>query len=262
MKYYRREQEDEKKSAGMLGIAVTCGVHILAFLLVGYFKLGALTYLYPPPQEQAVLIEFEPEEEIVRREKSGRAPQAMEIDATKPVNLVQQAQGPHVGSKENLAKESTIGPDGDVEVPEAKREVEIDNRALFTSAKNKAQKDTLASQTSSEVTDKLKEGHAQGNAQKANPDGTPNANLKGRNSLGALPVPSYSVQAEGVIVVKIWVDQYGNVTKARAGEEGTTLMDNTLWNAARNAALKAKFTSKSDSPALQEGTITYVFRLR
>ena len=78
---------------------------------------------------------------------------------------------------------------------------------------------------------------------------------------GTLPRPSYSVQAAGKVVVEIWVDNYGNVQKAVAGVEGTTATDKTLWQAARKAALGAHFNMSADAPALQKGTITYIFRL-
>ena len=78
---------------------------------------------------------------------------------------------------------------------------------------------------------------------------------------GTLPRPSYGVQKAGTVVVEIWVDNYGNVQKAVAGAAGTTVTDKTLWQAARKAALGAHFNMSADAPALQKGTITYVFNL-
>ena len=89
----------------------------------------------------------------------------------------------------------------------------------------------------------------------------PNAKLAGRSVNGTLPIPSYGVQADGKVVVKIWVDQYGNVTKAQAGAEGTTATDKTLWQAAYKAAMGAHFNMDASAPTLQEGTITYIFRM-
>ncbi|MGN1215221.1 MAG: TonB family protein, partial [Candidatus Cryptobacteroides sp.] len=85
---------------------------------------------------------------------------------------------------------------------------------------------------------------------------------KGRNALGALPRPSYTVQDEGIVVVDIWVDNYGNVTKAVPGAKGTTVNNQSLWAAARAAAMKAHFNQSADAPALQQGTITYIFKLK
>ena len=89
----------------------------------------------------------------------------------------------------------------------------------------------------------------------------PNAKLSGRTVDGTLPKPTYGVAADGVVVVDIWVDNYGTVTKALAGAEGTTVTDKTLWQEARKAAMKAHFNMSADAPALQKGTITYTFKI-
>ena len=62
--------------------------------------------------------------------------------------------------------------------------------------------------------------------------------------------------------MKIWVDQYGKVQKAVPGADGTTVTDKALWTAARNAALETGFNMSANAPALQEGTITYIFNLK
>ena len=64
------------------------------------------------------------------------------------------------------------------------------------------------------------------------------------------------------MVVQVKVDQYGTVTEAIAGAEGTTVTDKNLWAAARSAALKAHFNMDANAPAMQTGTITYIFKLK
>ena len=151
---------------------------------------------------------------------------------------------------------------GDVDIKDPEPKKEIDRRALFRTADNKTQKDTLAAQTAREVSDALKAGHAQGNTRTGETSGEPNAKLTGRSVNGTLPRPTYAVQASGKVVVEIWVDNYGTVQKAVAGAEGTTVTDKTLWQAARKAALGAHFNMSADAPAMQKGTITYVFNLK
>jgi len=63
-------------------------------------------------------------------------------------------------------------------------------------------------------------------------------------------------------VVRILVDSYGNVTSASPGIEGTTVQNRILWEAARKAALQARFNVSGSAPAIQEGRITYVFTLK
>ena len=189
----------------------------------------------------------------------GTRPRAEE--PSKKINLVQQSEAQNLGTKTNEAQEATVGDKGDVEVPEPPRK-EINKRALFSAANNKTQKDTLAAQTAREVTDALKAGHALGNTKTGETTGEPKANLKGRTHNGTLPRPSYPVQASGTVVVDIWVDNYGTVQKAVPGAEGTTVTDKDLWNEARRAAMRASFNMSADAPAMQKGTITYIFKLK
>ena len=97
---------------------------------------------------------------------------------------------------------------------------------------------------------------------KISPEYYANAHVKGRNVIGSIPKPVYGTQAEGIVVVQVKVDQYGNVKEAVPGAEGTTVTDKTLWNAARNAAMKTTFNMDANAPAMQAGTITYIFKLK
>lgn len=257
---YIRERERQEKIARVSGVVFTAAVHVV--ILACCFFAG-FTYLDPPPPEQEqILIEFdEPETERPRQTWNGSRPQAVKPDPNKPINLIQRSEAQHEGTKSNEAPEATVDDFGDVDIVEPEREKEIDRRALFHAADNKTQKDTLAQQTASKVSDVLKAGHAQGNTRTGETAGEPNAKVPGRSVNGTLPRPSYGVQASGKVVVDIWVDNYGNVQKAVAGAEGTTVTDKTLWQAARKAALGAHFNMSADAPALQKGTITYIFRL-
>ncbi|MFA6129235.1 MAG: hypothetical protein WC699_18190 [Bacteroidales bacterium] len=86
--------------------------------------------------------------------------------------------------------------------------------------------------------------------------------LEGRNVIGSLAKPEYSVNEYGDVVVTISVDQNGNVIAAVPGGKGTTTTDSRLWDAARKAAMVAKFNkvTSPDAP-VQKGTITYKFKL-
>ena len=116
--------------------------------------------------------------------------------------------------------------------------------------------------SASEASEGFKAGQPDGNTPTGKTEGTANAHLKGRNVKGSLPKPTYSAQKEGTVVVRIKVDQYGNVVEAVPGVEGTTVTDKDLWNAARQAAMKAHFNQSADAPAVQMGTITYKFKLQ
>ena len=255
---YIYERDRRNKVSKATGIALTVAVH--AGLIVSCFFAG-FTYLDPPPPEkEQILIEFD-EVEIKKPKQTWRGTSPRAEVPSKEINLVQQSEAQHLGTKTNEAPEATVGDQGDVEVPEPPREKPIERRALFSAANNKTEKDTLAAQTAREVTDALKAGHALGNTETGETRGEPKAKLAGRTVNGTLPRPSYGVAKAGTVVVDIWVDNYGQVQKAVAGVEGTTVTDKTLWQAARNAALGAHFNMSADAPALQKGTITYIFKI-
>lgn len=86
--------------------------------------------------------------------------------------------------------------------------------------------------------------------------------LKGRTLEGALPLPAYNGQEEGIVAVEIIVNKNGEVTEAKYREKGSTTNDLSLQAAAIAAARKAKFKSKQDAAIQQKGTIYYNFRLR
>ena len=257
---YILERQKRAARSKLTGVGLTLSIHLAVFASCFF---SGLTYLDPPPPEQEqIQIEFdEVELEKPKQIWNGTQPKAVEPKPKEPINLVQKSEAQHEGTKANEAPEAKVDDFGDVETPDPKPEKPIDRRALFRTADNKTQKDTLAMQTADKVSDALKAGHAQGNTKVGETSGEPNAKLAGRSVLGTLPRPSYGVQKSGTVVVSIWVDNYGKVQKAVAGAEGTTVTDKTLWQAAHKAALGAHFNRSADAPVLQEGTITYIFKL-
>ncbi|MBP5301661.1 MAG: TonB family protein [Bacteroidales bacterium] len=233
-------------------------------LLVLGGSVAGLPYLYPPPPEMSTVIEFEPDE-IMEEQKievgASVEPRSENADPTQDIRLVQNSEAPLQGTRANEARETTVGTEGDVEIPEPERDHEIDQRALFPTANNSV-KDTLAAQVADKITDALTPGHAQGNTRVGNPEGEPSAKLQGRSVMGSLPLPAYNIQNSGTVVVRIQVNREGTVTSAIAGETGTTVTDRTLWKAAEEAARKAKFNVSRNAPESQQGTITYVFKLK
>jgi len=83
-------------------------------------------------------------------------------------------------------------------------------------------------------------------------------NLEGRTATST-PKPSYPGREDGTVVVKITVDKNGKVTSAEPGQRGTTTMNPDLFDAAKRAAMLAKFNIDENAPAFQFGTITYRF---
>ena len=82
--------------------------------------------------------------------------------------------------------------------------------------------------------------------------------LGGRGSL-VLHKPNYDSKEQGKVVVTIKVDRKGNVISAVPGAKGTNVSDQSLWNLAKDAALRSRFSADPDAAEFQVGTITYNF---
>lgn len=261
MQEYRRKRKEQEAASKATGVVLTLAVHLCAVLLVSF---SGIKYLYPPPQNETFLLEFEQEEELQQpKPKRGRQPQAENVDKTKPVELIQRSQSPTVAKRQNVTPATKPDDFGDIEAPEPEREEEpkLDPRAAFPGM---AKKDTsvTAPHSAQESSATFKAGQADGNTDNGNTEGKANAHLQGRMAKGTLGKPKYNIQQSGQVVVKIWVDQSGKVAKAQPGIEGTTISGSALWNICRQEALKARFNMSADAPALQEGTITYIFNLK
>ena len=73
--------------------------------------------------------------------------------------------------------------------------------------------------------------------------------------------PNDDFSEEGIIVVDIWVNRQGKVTRAEVAQKGTTLINSDMRSKAKQAALRSTFASDPDAPEEQHGTITYTFVL-
>jgi colicin import membrane protein len=103
--------------------------------------------------------------------------------------------------------------------------------------------------------------YGQGGSGSGSQGSGPSFSLSGRSAI-SLPKANYPGQDYGVLIVKITVDKFGNVTSAVPGAPGSTVEVNTaLYEAAKQAALKAKFNADNNAQATQQGTITYRFVL-
>ena len=253
----RTENINERRST-LTGLIMTLAVHVAAFVLVSF---TGLKYIYPPPEEQAMLIDFSVDMETVEQSR-GVEPKAEEVDLSRPVELAQRSESPVVSDTPNLTPETAPDSFGDVDVPAPEpQKPELDPRAAFPGM---AKKDTTltAAHSATESSEHFRAGQPEGNSERSRTDGKPNAHIKGRNTVGNVPRPVYNEQESGTVVVDIWVDNYGNVVKAVPGGDGTTVMNKALLAAARKAALETHFNMSKDAPAMQEGTITYYFNLK
>jgi len=118
------------------------------------------------------------------------------------------------------------------------------------------------------------EGETGKTGDQGDPDGDPKSKNRtgGNNGSGigydlggrgkvSFKKPDNPTQEDGNVVVDIVVDKYGKVIKATPGARGSTTTNPILYQKAKEAALKARFTPKLDAPTDQKGTMTFVFIL-
>lgn len=84
--------------------------------------------------------------------------------------------------------------------------------------------------------------------------------LSGRGLLRAASIET--TKEEGVVVIDIVVDRYGNVTRAETNLNESNTASSYLYNLAKAAARKTKYTSKVDAAVEQRGKMTFVFILK
>lgn len=262
MKEYLEKRSRMENVSVWIGVMLTLVLHAGSLVLVSF---TGIKYIYPPPEETSMLIDFEEAPEWPEQQIFAEQPKGEDVNLEEAVSLVQRSESPvETPVQENLTPETAPDPVGDVEVPtpEPPKEPVLDPRAAFPGM---AKKDTTltAAHSATEGSPEWKAGQPKGNTSNGRTDGKPNAHLKGRKVVdGNIPLPKYNEQDQGIVVVTIWVDQYGTVQRAQPGADGTTVTNSKLWAAARAAAMETHFNMSADAPALQEGTITYIFNLK
>jgi hypothetical protein len=99
-----------------------------------------------------------------------------------------------------------------------------------------------------------------------NPDSVKNVIYTGESNIAyylenryhtSLSIPTYLTQGGGKIIVDIWVDRNGNVTKATP--RNNQVRDEMIILYAQTAAERTKFNPDPSAPASQHGTIHYTF---
>ena len=133
----------------------------------------------------------------------------------------------------------------------------VNQRALFKMSEKGVDEPEQAGKPRAELADKeSSSGKGDGSDAFA---GTLDAGLQGRGLVGLLPKPEYNANATGKVLIDVTVDASGRVTTATYRQNGSTTNNSVLVEAARKAALKARF-AESDR-FVQGGTITYIFRM-
>ena len=152
---------------------------------------------------------------------------------------------------------------------ERKRQEEIERqkKGMSSNVSNAFDKSTKSSTSEGDTKESGNQGQVTGDPNSKNRSGSgfgskgDGFQLAGRSLVGSLPKPQYSIQEEGIVVVRIKVDRKGYVVGAEYSLKGSTTQDSRLVNAAIKAAKQTKFNKDPKAPAFVYGTITYHFEL-
>lgn len=285
------ETKYEKKSATIT--AVISGLILILLFLFGF------TYLDPPP-ENGIAVNFgtsdvgsgdiQPTEPVQSAPQQNTAqpmpPQPTETTPeVKDEVVTQDTETAPVIEKEEEKKVEKEQPkeqpkEKPVETTEAPKEVKETKEVKKPDPKpDKNTSDAL----NSLINGPKKDGKANGgegndnqSGDKGDPNGDPNASsyygqgkgldgdgnyrLGGRKALNKEKFVQ-DCNESGIVVVKIEVNQRGQVINAIPGAKGTTNNASCLMEPARRAALATKFNSDADAPVKQTGYIEYEFKL-
>lgn len=101
--FYRQERERQARISRVIGIALAVLSHVV-LLIFGVFS--GLKYIYPPPPEQAVLIDFvETERQRPVQQIRGTQPKSVNANPEEDINLVQKSEAQLEGTRQNEAQE-------------------------------------------------------------------------------------------------------------------------------------------------------------
>lgn len=270
----------EKNKKGLIGTTV---FHVVVTLIILF--LGFSTPL-PLPGEEGIIINFGTDDEgfgVAQPERERAAPPASvpppisQPEAEEEIITQDFEESPAipVPQPEAQRQPEPVTQPSDPEPSPAERETpeevaeEVPERVPNPNALFPGRTATGDTGTSEGVTEEQgNQGRETGDpvsthregGDTGSPDGI-SFSLSGRSAL-SLPLPDYTYQVEGIVVVEVTVNRNGEVTNAIPGVRGSTTLNEYLLNTARRAAERARFNVRSDAPAFQRGTITYHFRLQ
>ncbi len=180
-------------------------------------------------------------------------------DVAKDVPVVEKVKEPKTAAIKELVEKEEIPKEKPVQKP-SKETQDALNKLLngnSDSGKPKGEGGDLKEGVKGKVNGDAKSSKYYGNTGTGSGG---NYNLAGRKALST-PKQQPDCQEEGIVVVKITVDNTGKVLRAIPGVKGSTNTAPCLLKPAKVAALSTKWNPDSDAPKTQTGTIIYKFSL-
>lgn len=218
-------------------------------LLVNFGNVDEAQGLFEPAGEEVT----KPEPVEIEPATQNKPEEIITQDIEKSVNLTEQKKQKEEAQKKVIEDQKRK--------EQERKASEIRNQAASVFGKPSGSGTSQGTSTTGSGNQGAVNGSATSGNTKGGGYGSGYFSLNGRSTQGALPMPSYSVQEEGVVVVRIVVSPQGSVIAATVSLQGTNTDNSTLRSAAVNAAKQARFNNIEGNQN-QSGTITYQYRLR
>lgn len=267
MQYYGPDNNERGKRIGLVATIIYMAVWLVLFLTLTIKTDRKLS-------DDGILIDFGAHADGMGAEKPAIADKSVSTPQSRPQPLEQintqdfedapEVKQPKPQTQRPVVKpQETTRPKPEPQQPqETEKPQEVNRRALFPGRNPDSGSQSAGT------------GSQPGN--QGNPDGSNDGSstgtgtgseghsfsLAGRQLAGSFPEPTHpGKNKSGKVLIEITVDGSGTVVTARHLAQGSTTTDGELVEAARKAALRAKFTPDENNP-VQRGTITYIFRLK
>jgi protein TonB len=262
--------EEEEKKRKVKAIVATIVFHAVALILFFFF---GLTQPNPLPEDAGASVEFGWDED------------AGGPDIISPTQQVQQPE-PVADSQPEVVEDpiDEIAEEAESEIAVPKPS-EVKPKPI---EEKKPEKPVIKPKPKPTISDQLNDalqslnetnnpgtgqGETTGDGDQGNPDGTDGDGMIGSGSGswqldGRSMLPGYgtkinTTKEEGIVVMNIWVDKNGKVTKVQPNLRESNTTSQYLINLAKNDVLNNfKFNGNPDAAISQRGKVRYVFQLK
>jgi len=274
------------------GVITSVVIHLFLLLIFMFF---GLSYLEPKP-EDGIVINFGNSATGMGDQADGAPVKSQPVKETQPTPTEETSTpdpSPTEAVEQTATQDVVEAPSIDESQPKAEKQPEKEEPKKPTPEeleqqrleKERAEKRRQLEERFGKVSDAKAggEGEAGGAGDQGSPDGDKNspnrtggatggggAGGSGNYLLGnrqALnkPRPEYQCDDQGRVVVKIYVNRQGKVTRAVPGEKvpngaATTTTSGCLYDKAKAAALRTTWQGDADAPSTQIGYIIYNFQ--
>jgi outer membrane biosynthesis protein TonB len=276
------------------GRLISAIVHVIFLVLL---LIPFLNYPDPPPGQEGITVnlgvpefdeieepapsapntEPEPEpveEEQQQEEKVTPEPPKPEKEPVKEPEVIEAEDPEQIALKKKQEQERQ---ERLRQEREEQARLEAEAEARRKAEEERKRKEAEAAENKEKFSDLFKNSSGEGTGDKqsgGDPGGDPNTgalesistgsgkvggDLTGRGRPTNSPTVTDNSQKEGTVVIKVCVDEAGNVISARYTQGGSTTGDATLKRLAESNAKKWKFPSGSKVDC---GTITYTFKVK